>query len=749
MRNKLTYILFLLALLAGCSDSVEYNPDMFAPSLRAKYLSVSQNSFELPDAGIYKTDFSVTSMDTPWGFTEVMDWIGVSVPEGEKTEKVELSVEENLSGDNNRLGVFYLESRDQDWDYAAPLSVYQPAAEPYARPADSSLTFDGNSSIQEVAVTANCTWECDADVQWITLSKGNESAALVISVSENLADESRTGHIYLTFNSELLAAIDIIQKPSEVSMETDTLYFENTAGAYELKLVSEASWTAYASHSWLEVSPDSGQARESVIRISALENYSIYDRTGYVYVRTGDVDKVEIPVHQSGLYLEFNEESLSFSSHPGEQAVGISTNTSWTIESCPDWITVSEQSGSGSRDVIVKVKDNPNLTSRKATIVVTHVGLDLSSKLIVSQDAKEFSYGTVSTFECSDKAQKLIVNVTTDGTWVAISNDSWLSVSPASMTGSSELNITVEENLTDSSRTGSVTLTIGDQSYTLTIIQTGKYFTIDYSETDFTSKETNLSIDVVTNDSWTARLEGASAWITLSQTSGEGNATLVAAISDNPSVNKRSDNIIVETPNGKSVKIPVSQSARYMKVDNKAVNFYSLGGTSADITISTDAQYSITCSDGWFAVTEKGCGTFCVTAEENLSKQKRTGSVTVAMTDLKEGTYSISIPVLQAEVGAICNVIGYGEDKNYDIATGEAATISVIGYGTEIEWDDASSLTVTVTGYTEDKNLDCESSSSDSVTYDDYSDDNDYDSSSSDSDSVSYGGFTEDKNWNE
>lgn len=749
MRNKLTYIIFLLAILAGCSDSVEYNPDMFAPSLRAKYLSVSQNSFELPDAGNYKTDFSVTSMDTPWSFTEVMDWIGVSVPEGERTEKVELSVEENLSGDNNRLGVFYLESRDQDWDYAAPLSVYQPAAEPYARSADSSLTFDGNSSIQEVTVTANCTWECDADVQWVTLSKGNDSAALVISVSENLADESRTGHIYLTFNSELLAAIDIIQKPSEVSMETDTLYFENTAGAYELKLVSEASWTAYASHSWLEVSPDSGQAGESVIRISALENYSIYDRTGYVYIRTGDVDKVEIPVHQGGLYLEFNEESLSFSSHSGEQTVGISTNASWTIESCPDWITVSEQSGSGSRDVIVKVKDNPNLTSRKATIVVTHVGLDLSSKLIVNQDAKEFSYGTVSTFECSDKAQKLVVNVMSNGTWEVISNDAWLTVSPVSMTGSSELLIIVEENVTDSSRTGSVTLTIGDQSYTLTIIQTGKYFTIDYSETDFTSKETNLSIDVVTNDSWTARLEGASSWITLSQTSGEGNATLVAAISDNPSVNKRSDNIIVETPNGKSVKIPVSQSARYMKVDNKAVNFYSLGGTSADITISTDAQYSITCSDGWFAVTEKGFGTFCVTAEENLSKQKRTGSVTVAMTDLQEGTYSISIPVLQAEVGAICNVIGYGEDKNYDIATGEAATISVIGYGTEIEWDDASSLTVTVTGYTEDKNLDCESSSSDSVTYDDYSDDNDYDSSSSDSDSVSYGGFTEDKNWNE
>ena len=593
MKERLTYILLLLIILIGCSDSVEYNPDDYTPSLRARYLNASQKSFDLPDAGEYHQNFSVLSIDTSWGFTDIMDWIQLSVTEGVKSEDVELSVEENLSGDNNRLGVFYIESRDLDWNCSTPISVFQPAAAPYASPAESAFTFNGGSASQEVAVITNCTWDCNTDVDWITPIRNDESKMLVMSVAENLSDKPRNGHIYLTFNGKMLSSIDIMQKPSEVTMAADTLYFENVAGAYELKLVSEASWTANTSHSWLEVSPDSGSAGEAVIRISALENYSIYDRLGYVYIRTGEVDKVEIPIHQIGLYLELDQTDLHFTSHVGEQSLGITSNTSWVVESCPEWITVSEQAGEGSRNITVKVDDNPNVTSRKATVVITHVGLDLSARLTVNQDGKEFNYGAVSTLECSDKAQQLLVNVTTDGKWEAISNDSWLSVSPASMTGSSELIVFVEENVTDESRTGSVTLTIGDQSYTLTVIQSGKYFTIEYSETDFTSKGTNLSIEVVTNDRWTASVEDGAKWITLSQTSGEGAVTLIAAISDNPSINKRSTNIIIETPNGKSVKIPVSQAARYMVVDNQALNFFSVESTSDDITISTDAQYSI------------------------------------------------------------------------------------------------------------------------------------------------------------
>lgn len=774
MKHKIIYILFVLIALAGCSDSTDYNPDKYAPSLKAKYLSLSQKELDLPDAGTHIRNFTVTSMGTPWGFTEVMDWVALSKLQSTKTETVSLTVDENISGDTNRLGVFYLESKDNEWRYKAPVSVFQPAAIPYAYPDRNEFTFSGSSTSQEVWVTSNCTWECSTDVNWLTVVKNVDSNSIYISVSENLSEMSREGSVYLTFNGETLAWIGIVQRAAEVSIWANSLSFDNIAGAYDLRLVSDVSWTAATSHNWIDVSPGSGTAGESTLRISVLENTSMYERTGYVYIKIGNSNRVEIPVCQKGLYIEFETTGLEFEAEGGEQSILLTSNTSWEIvmplfpsvtpvvktivseeaEPSGSWLTVSPMFGYRDEYITVAVSENPNLTSRTATITATQTGLSLKDDLVITQRGKYFNYGSVSIFECSDKEQDIVVNVRSNANWEACSNVSWLAVSPESMTGDAELVISVEENNTDDSRTGTVTLTIGDQSYTLTVIQSGKYFTIEYTGSQFTSKGTSLSIDVITNDSWTAEVEDNPTWITLSQTSGEGNASLVATIADNPSVNSRNATIVIETPHEQSLRIPVSQAARYMTIDCQSIQFFAGGGTSQDITIQTDAEYSITCSETWLYVNEKGNGIFSVTAEPNTTRQQREAVITIAMTDLQEGTYSIEMSVLQVSEGATFNVIGYGEDNNLDLGSGETITLTVIGYGEENNWDSSSSengLVVNVTGYVEDQNYDSESSSSSSgsVSNEGYGEDTDHDSGSDLSfGSVSFDGYSSDNNWN-
>jgi hypothetical protein len=129
----------------------------------------------------------------------------------------------------------------------------------------------------------------------------------------------------------------------------------------------------------------------------------------------------------------------------------------------------------------------------------------------------------------------------------------------------------------------------------------------------------------------------------------------------------------------------------------------------------------------------------------------RAGSVTISMTDLEEGTYSLTLSVYQIFEGANFKVIGYGEDKNFDIiGSNSSAKLTVIGYGIDNNWNantHTPALTVTVTGYRDDKNLDS-SASSGSVSYDGYDGDNDFNFSSDSSGSVSYGGYSDDNNWN-
>lgn len=728
MRNKILYILTVLTLLVGCSDSVDFNPDEFYPSLAARYLRVSEQEFNFPSAKANQQSFVVSSIDTPWGFTDVMEWISLSKMSGQQTSEISLSVSENTSGDKERLGIFYVESKAEDWAYNIPLSVYQPAATAYANPELNSITFAGSVSNQTIKVSCNCEWSCKTDVDWLSVVKSGDASSISVTANENLTNASRSASIGIYLSGKRLSIIDVTQKAAGVSLETTSLTFENTAGAYELKLVSEASWTANTSQSWIEVSPTSGRAGESTLRISAIDNTSISERSGYVYINIGGTKVVEIPVKQRGLYIEFEVSTLSFTSEEEEQVVKINSNTSWTISSCPEWMSVAPMSGNGSQDVTIRVVDNPNVSSRKATITASQTGLNLSSKIEINQSGKVFDYGS-STIECSDKAQEVKVNVTTTGKWTAKSNNSWITVTPTSMTGNSELILSIEENGEDDTRTGTITLTIGDKSYTLSIIQAGKYFKINYGETAFESTGATLSIEVSTNDSWIAQLENNASWITLSQTSGFGNASFTATIADNPSVNKRSAIIVLTTAHNKSVRIPINQAARYMNVDHQSVTFFAVGGTSEDITISTDGKYSITCSATWFNATEKGNGVFNVTAEENTTKEVREGAITIKMTDLKEGTYSISMPVLQSADGANFIIVGYGDDKNWDIGASASVSITVTGYGTDKNWDSApqsTGLTVTITGFSEDKNWDSKVSTAGDVSYQGYSGDNNW-----------------------
>lgn len=751
MKRKIIYILAIIAILAGCKDSVEFDPNEFYPSLTARYLRVSQKSFECSSANSATKYFQVSSIETPWEFTDIMDWISLSSLSGTQSADITMSIGENKSGDENRLGVFYLKSKAADWDYEIPLNVYQPAATAYATPEKTSITFNGSFGNQEIKVSSNCTWTCStANKDWLTVSKNSDGGSLTISVTENQTNASRASSIELSLNGKRLSTISITQKAANVSLETTSLLFENTAGAYELKLTSEAAWTATTSQSWIDVSPKSGDAGESTIKISAVENSGITERTGYVCIYVSSKKVVEIPIRQRGIYIEFAEESIRFIPEEQEQTIRLNSNTSWEIGTCPEWITVTPMSGSGSQDVTIKVADNPNVSPRNATITATQAGLNLTSELSITQSGKSFEYGE-SVIECSDKQQEIKVTVTTTGTWTAQSNDSWISVYPSSMSGSSELTFSIDENGEDDSRTGTVTLTIGDQSYTISIIQAGKYFTIDYGETSFGSTGAKLSIDVSTNDSWTAKVENNISWITLSQTSGSGNASFIATIADNPSVNKRTAVIVLTTAHNKSIRIPITQAARYMTVDRMNVTFFAIGGTSEDITISTDGTYSISCSASWFSVNEKSNGVFNVTAVENNTKAVREGTLTITMTDLQEGTYSIAMQVLQSADGANFIVIGYGDDKNWDIGTATDVTITVVGYGTDKNWDSNTQntgLTVTVTGFSEDKNWDSRSDSSGDMSYQGYSGDKNWDSTSSSSASVSYQGFPSDQHWN-
>ena len=683
----------------------------------------------------------VTSTETPWEIENEIDWISTSPTSGSSSASVNVGVTENKSGDDARTGIFYLKSNVSDWKYETPISVTQAGATPIISLSKSEIDFAGTPNSETITVTANCSWSASSSANWLTVSQKDNTITLAVTANES--NSNRTGTIsvvhYGTTNTS--QKITVRQVPASINASTESLVFNNTASSVNVTINAEASWTVASSASWIDISPASGESGTSTMKVSVSPNTSTSERTGYVNLSIGGSQRIQIPVRQRGIYIETEESELSFNAAGGSQNLSVLSNTNWSVSSTPSWITVSPSQGEGDGSVKVTASDNPYTANRSGVIHLTQTGLSIDVAVSVSQAGKTFNVNTtVLNFE--DKQSMQTINIQTDGTWTASASESWITISPTSDSGNSTLSVTVSENTSDDERSGQIVVVMADKSVTINVIQKGKYFTVSNNLLTYTSKGGVIDVSISTNDSWSAKVEDGSTWLTLSKTSGTGNVDVKVTASDNASVNSRTATLIFETTHNQKVRVVVTQDARYLRVDTREVLFYSKGGTSEAITVSTDGTYSVTTPQSWLSITQSA-NTFTVTASENSGTDTRFGKIVIALTDLQEETYSLTLDVTQLNYGGSflrkdynddhnwdemgsstgsLSITGFGSDKNYDTNTASGTTLSVSGYQSDKDWDNSSSsgVTVSVTGYSSDKNYDTTKSSSGTISKKEY-----------------------------
>ena len=739
MKRHIFLYIITSIFLVGCSEMYDEALGLY-PTLTPRYMTVTPTALSYSALASSKS-LQVTSTETPWEIENEIDWISTSPTSGSSSASVNVGVTENKSGDDARTGIFYLKSNVSDWKYETPISVTQAGATPIISLSKSEIDFAGTANSETITVTANCSWSASSSANWLTVSQKDNTITLAVTANES--NSNRTGTISVVHYGTTNASqkITVRQVPASINASTESLVFNNTASSVNVTINAEASWTSSSSASWIDISPASGESGTSTMKVSVSPNTSTSERTGYVNLSIGGSQRIQIPVRQRGIYIETEESELSFNAAGGSQNFSVLSNTNWTVSSAPSWITVSPSQGEGDGSVKVTASDNPYTANRSGVIHLTQTGLSIDVAVSVSQAGKTFNVNTtVLNFE--DKQSMQTINIQTDGTWTASASESWITISPTSDSGNSTLSVTVPENTSDNERSGQIVVVMADKSATINVIQKGKYFTVSNNLLTYTSKGGVIDVSISTNDSWSAKVEDGSTWLTLSKTSGAGNVDVKVTASDNASVNSRTATLIFETTHNQKVRVVVTQDARYLRVDTREVLFYSKGGTSEAITVSTDGTYSVTTPQSWLSITQSA-NTFTVTASENSGTDARFGKIVIALTDLQEGTYSLTLDVTQLNYGGSflrkdydddhnwdnmgnstgsLTITGFGSDKNYDTNTESGTTLSVSGYQSDKNWDNSSSsgVTVSVTGYSSDKNYDTTNSSSGTISKKEY-----------------------------
>jgi endoglucanase Acf2 len=174
---------------------------------------------------------------------------------------------------------------------------------------------------------------------------------------------------------------------------------------------------------------------------------------------------------------------------------------------------------------------------------------------------------------------KKTIDVSANINWTAVSNQSWLSVSPASAFGNTTVTLTAQENPTTSTRTATVTFSgsgVSDQVVTVTQDAGGvPYILVNPVSMNFiATANTAQNIEITSNVSWTA--SSNQTWLTLSTTSGSAVAVITANATDNPGTTSRTATITI-TGNGLPAKtIAVTQDGAAIQII-LPINFESSG----------------------------------------------------------------------------------------------------------------------------------------------------------------------------
>ena len=694
IMKYLSGCLALLGLTVSCNDELYMGGVGVVPATKAYYLYTNMLGFNLPDTVTELSTFGVECRNVPWRLDVADEWLKVSPAEGTGEDTFSIV---SVGADVNpstyyRYSVFSLES-------AIDTTVYRYSQQIWAEQqgnTGTSLTVSCEVPLRVSASAASETFTVETnapkfdlrtDVDWLqATASGNE---VTFSVEANTTEDVRVGYIYFdTYRQEWQSSsptiytyyLEVRQESPEYSLSESSLAFRNTAGTKTVTLYCDLGWTASTTDSWIQVSPSSGSA-------GVTENGGVEERSGAVNLHVDGDFLIEIPVKQSGLYMDMTESRFDFESGAASRTVSMSTNLSfWNVLEKPSWVSVSPESGeAGEHTLTINVEDNPNTTKREGRVVVGNQGLSLADTLWVTQEGKSFGpLETVLQFE--NVASSNTLDISTDGDWTVTTSDGWITVAPSSGHGNGQVTVTVEANETDNERTGLLSVAVGGTVQYVNVVQKGRYFTIDRGPSaSLPSKGGTIELGIATNQAWTAAVKNQSSWLALSATQGQGDAKLVISAQDNSSLESRTDTIVFTPANKQGVKLAVKQAGRYLKTDAQAVSFFYKGGTSAPVTVSTDGTFRVEKSSGadWLVVATNN-NLLMFTAEPYSGNDKRTATVSLYLTGLSgEASEAKMVDIVVTQYSKNTQFVrdDYGEDVRLDVTYKDGALIIRSDYG--------------------------------------------------------------------
>jgi hypothetical protein len=292
--------------------------------------------------------------------------------------------------------------------------------------------------------------------------------------------------------------------------------------------------------------------------------------------------------------------------------------------------------------IILTVAANPQTTARNATVTVSGAGVAAQNITVTQSVAGTFlsvNPATATLESIAGSADTL--SVTSNKAWTALSDQPWLTVSPASGNGNGTIILTALANPVTAARGALVTVSAaGLASQFVMVTQSPAATSLSVSPVTLTvgaAAGSSASVNVVSNAAWT--IASDQTWITVTPASGSGNGQVIVTATANTVAVSRIATLTVSAAGAEPHKVTVTQSALVptLTVHPALLTVGAVEGSSSYFVIESNSGWTVSSNMAWLSVTPSsgtGNGTVVIKASANGMAESRYATVLVSVTGL-------------------------------------------------------------------------------------------------------------------
>ena len=456
------------------------------------FMNVSPPSLSLAsDAASFTISVS-TNVD--YQVASNVDWITSTVSGTTNASSVTFDVKAN-EGATAREGIITFTS--SDGSMVRTVTVTQAGKEiPQLDISPAMFTLTSEEASIEVAVEANVKYTVSSSAVWLVspVSGLTESNSLTFDVAAN--EETSVREATLTFTSEdgsITRTVTVTQAGKEavsLSVSPTSFNLSNEATSVNVSIETNTKYTVSSSAVWL-VSPVSGltESNSLTFDVAANEETSVREATLTFTSEDGSITRT-VTVTQAGkeaVSLSVSPTSFNLSNEATSVNVSIETNTKYTVSSSAVWL-VSPVSGlTESNSLTFDVAANEETSVREATLTFTSEDGSITRTVTVTQAGEEL-YLNVTPLRIDASAEggtyPLTISTNAGEPNVNLNGNAWMSLQSG--------NLVIAANTDRTERKGSITVTAGELSRTIEVVQAGKQpSTAGGQIEDFTENEEN------------------------------------------------------------------------------------------------------------------------------------------------------------------------------------------------------------------------------------------------------------------